>query len=123
MIQFGTGGWRAVIGEGFTEENVRKVASGIAKWLTEQGKKQLVFVGYDRRKFSKEASEWIADTLAQRGVTVFLSNTYISSPAAMLAVKDMYLDCGLMVTASHNPPEYNGIKVFVDGGRDAPSIL
>lgn len=120
MIQFGTGGWRAVIGEGFTEENVRKVASGIAKWLTEQGKKQLVFVGYDRRKFSKEASEWIADTLAQRGVTVFLSNTYISSPAAMLAVKDMYLDCGLMVTASHNPPEYNGIKVFVEGGRDAP---
>ena len=73
MIKFGTGGWRAVIGEDFICENIRRVATGIAKLAYEQNKAEMpVIIGYDRRFLSAEAARWLAEVLAGNGFTVIL---------------------------------------------------
>ena len=71
MIKFGTGGWRAVIGEDFTKENIQLVAAGILKLMEAEGKKDKpVIIGYDRRFLSESAAKWVAEVLAAVGVTV-----------------------------------------------------
>lgn len=120
MIRFGTGGWRAVIGDDFTRENIRRVAQGVAALMAEQGKADKpVIIGYDRRFISNKAAEWIAEVLAGNGVQVLFLRRSAPTPLIMHTVKKQGFDFGLEVTASHNPAEYNGIKLIVGEGRDA----
>lgn len=121
MIRFGTGGWRAVIGDDFVRENIRRVAQGVYALMAEQGKTDKpVIIGYDRRFISNKAAEWIAEVLAGNGVQVLFLRRSAPTPLIMHTVKKQGLDFGMEVTASHNPAEYNGIKLIVEEGRDAP---
>ena len=119
-IKFGTGGWRAVIGEDFTRENVRRVAAGIARLIHEQGKTDMpVMIGYDRRFLSSDAANWVAEVLTAYDINVFLMQRSAPTPLVMHTVKDQNLHYGIEITASHNPSNYNCIKLIVDEGRDA----
>ena len=121
MIRFGTGGWRAEIGVDFICENVRLVAAGIARLLQEQGKSgKPVIIGYDRRFLSEDAAKWVAEVLTHHGIRVWFLRRSAPTPLIMHTVKDEKLYCGIEITASHNPAAYNGIKLIVDEGRDAP---
>lgn len=120
MIRFGTGGWRAVIGDDFIRDNIRRVAQGVCALMVEQQKTEKpVIIGYDRRFISNRAAEWIAEVLAGNGVQVLFLRRSAPTPLIMHTVKKQALDFGMEVTASHNPAEYNGIKLIVEEGRDA----
>ena len=124
MIKFGTGGWRAVIADEFTKENIRLVAAGLSKLMEKEGHAgATVCVGYDRRFLSKESAHWAAEVLAGYGFRVFLVNRSAPTPLIMYTVKKLELPYGMAITASHNPAIYNGIKVFTRGGRDADQIV
>ncbi len=120
MIKFGTGGWRAVIGDEFTKSNIRLLTKALCIMLKAEGKeRQGVVLGYDRRFLSKEAMRWSGEVFAAEGIHAKLVNRSSPTPLIMFYVMKHALPCGMMVTASHNPAIYNGIKVFTDGGRDA----
>lgn len=121
MIKFGTGGWRAVIGEDFICENVRRVAAGILALMREENKTDRpVIIGYDRRFLSENAAIWVTEVLTAGGINVWLLNRSAPTPLIMHTVKDKKLHYGIEITASHNPASYNGIKLIVEEGRDAP---
>ena len=115
MIKFGTGGWRAIIADEFTKENVQILAQAVVADLE---KKEIV-IGYDRRFLSDVAAGWLSEVFAANGVVVHLINRAAPTPLIMFATRELDLDYGLAVTASHNPAIYNGVKVFTKGGRDA----
>ena len=121
MIQFGTGGWRAVIGSDFIEKNICLVTEGICALMKEEGKTDKpVIVGYDHRFLSDSAAKWMAEVFAAYGVTVWFMNRSAPTPLVMHTVKRQNLHYGVEITASHNPSAYNGIKLIVEEGRDAP---
>ena len=121
MIKFGTGGWRAIIGEDFICDNIRRVAAAVVRLAQEQHKMDKpIIVGYDRRFLSESAARWVAETLAAGGITVWLLHRSAPTPFIMHTVMDQQLHFGIEITASHNPSNYNGIKLIVDEGRDAP---
>jgi len=119
MIKFGTGGWRAVIGDEFVKSNIVKVGQGVALLAKESGCKTPIIVGYDRRFLSAEAARWLAEVLTGNGFKVLFMNRSAPTPLVMHTVKKKELEFGLEVTASHNPSEYNGIKLIIKEGRDA----
>lgn len=121
MIKFGTGGWRAVIGEEFTFSNVRRVAQAVALYLQEIGQSHKpVVVGHDLRFLSGRFSRAFSEILVHNGIQVWFIEEVVPTPMLMFAVDQEDLAMGIMLTASHNPSEYNGIKVIVEGGKDAP---
>lgn len=121
MIRFGTGGWRALIGEDFICENIRKIAAGVLCLAREEGKMDRpVIIGYDRRFLSENAAKWVAEVFACGGVHVWFLNRSAPTPLIMHTVRSKALHYGIEITASHNPAEYNGIKLIVEDGRDAP---
>ena len=121
MIKFGTGGWRAVIGSDFIERNVRLITEGICALMREENKTDMpIIVGYDHRFLSDTAAKWMAETFAACGVTVWFMNRSSPTPLVMHMVLKQKLHYGVEITASHNPAEYNGIKLIVEEGRDAP---
>lgn len=120
MIKFGTGGWRAIIGDEFTKANIQLLAKGLAdKMKAENKTAKGIVIGYDRRFLSKEAMQWAGQVFAAEGIHASLVNKQSPTPLIMYYVMKHGLDYGMMVTASHNPAIYNGIKVFTAGGRDA----
>ena len=120
-ISFGTGGWRAIIGEDFVCENVRRVAKGISLLIQEENKTEKpVIIGYDRRFLSENAAKWVAEVLTRDGINVLFMERSVPTPLVMHTVKDKCLDFGIEITASHNPSNYNGIKLIIEEGRDAP---
>ena len=121
MIKFGTGGWRAVIGSDFVERNVRLITEGICALMREEHKADApVVVGYDHRFLSDTAAKWMAEVFAANGVTVWFMRRSAPTPLVMHMVMKQKLHYGVEITASHNPAEYNGIKLIVEEGRDAP---
>ena len=124
MIKFGTGGWRAIIADEFTKENIRLVAAGLCRLMEKEGHGgSEICLGYDRRFLSKESMFWAAEVLAGYGFRPFVINRSSPTPLIMFTVKQMGLPYGMAITASHNPAIYNGIKVFVAGGRDADQTV
>ncbi len=124
MIQFGTGGWRAVIGDEFTKANVQLLTHALARKMQDEGKAEAGFViGYDRRFLSKEAACWAAEVMAGCGIPCAIIHRESPTPLIMYTVMKLGLPYGMAVTASHNPAIYNGIKVFMEGGRDADERL
>ena len=120
-ILFGTGGWRAVIGEDFICKNIRRVAKGISLLMKEDNKTDKpVIIGFDRRFLSENAAKWVAEVLTNDGIRVLFMERSVPTPLVMHTVKDRGLDFGIEITASHNPSSYNGIKLIVEEGRDAP---
>lgn len=120
MIHFGTGGWRAVIADGFTKANIQLLAAALAEVIRERGEQDRgVCIGYDRRFLSRESAVWAAEVLAGAGVVCRVLEQEAPTPLIMFAVERLELPWGMAVTASHNPAVYNGIKVFTAGGRDA----
>ena len=124
MIRFGTGGWRAIIADEFTKENIRLVTAGLCLLMQKEGYSGCqVCMGYDRRFLSKEAMFWAAEVLAGYGFRPFVINRSSPTPLIMFTVKQMDLPYGMAITASHNPAIYNGIKIFTRGGRDADQTV
>lgn len=120
MIKFGTGGWRAVIGDGFTKENIQILARALCDKMKAEGvENEGIVLGYDRRFLSKEAMQWAGQVFAAQGIKASLINKSAPTPLVMFYVMKHKLHYGMMITASHNPAIYNGIKVFTYGGRDA----
>jgi alpha-D-glucose phosphate-specific phosphoglucomutase len=120
MIKFGTGGWRAFIGEDFTKDNVQILSQAVANLMKAQECEDNGFViGYDRRFLSDKAAKWIAEVLAGNGIKVFFIDKVAPTPLVMFTVKGINTFYGAAVTASHNPADYNGVKIFTKGGRDA----
>ncbi len=120
MIAFGTGGWRAVIGEEFTRENVERLSLAVARRMKAEGADAPgIAIGYDRRFLSREAARWAAEVMAAEGIRVHFIAREAPTPLIMFTVKSMDLHYGMAVTASHNPALYNGVKLFTRGGRDA----
>ena len=120
MIKFGTGGWRAIIGDEFTKANIRLLTAGLCALMEKEGHRgNVVCLGYDRRFLSKESMHWAAEVLAGYGYRPYIINRSSPTPLIMFTVKQMGLPYGMAITASHNPAIYNGIKVFTQGGRDA----
>lgn len=120
MIKFGTGGWRAIIGDEFTRANIQKLAKALATKMKNEGVTEKgVAIGYDRRFLSKEAVIWTCEVMAEEGIKCYFVNRSVPTPLIMYYVMKHKINYGMMVTASHNPAIYNGIKVFTYGGRDA----
>ncbi len=110
-IAFGTDGWRGVIGDTFTFENLALVSKAYAKYLKKEGQVKGVAIGYDTRFLSKEFAETVAGVMAASNIPVTLGDCPVTTPALSFAVKSMELTGGIMITASHNPPSFNGFKV------------
>jgi alpha-D-glucose phosphate-specific phosphoglucomutase len=108
-IKFGTDGWRAVISDNFTFENVRIVSQAVADHFKGDG--AAFVVGYDLRFLSEKYAELVTEVLSANGIKVLLSDKAVPTPLVSLAIKNKKLAGGIMITASHNPPVYNGIKI------------
>jgi phosphomannomutase len=121
-ITFGTDGWRATLDE-FTAPRVRMVGQAVADYLDAEGDDRAVAVGYDARDTSRGFAEELARTLCANGHDVVLSERDCPTPAVAWTVTDRDLAGALMITASHNPPEYNGVKfVPADGAPALPAV-
>jgi len=124
-IKFGTDGWRGIIADDFTFENVRRVAGAIASYVLKYEDAQRgVFVGYDARFASPRAAQIVAEVISAAGVPVKLANDYTPTPAVSFAVKHQRAAGGVMVTSSHNPWNWNGVKFKANfGGSATPAIM
>ncbi|OIQ25243.1 phosphoglucomutase/phosphomannomutase family protein [uncultured Vibrio sp.] len=124
MIKFGTGGWRAFIGEEFTKDNVRLVAQALSNIINNENVADKGFiVGYDRRFLSDKAGRWFAEVLAANNIPVSFIDKFVPTPIVMFQAKEIGCAYSACITASHNPADYNGIKIFIEGGRDADEII
>ena len=120
MIKFGTGGFRAIIGEDFTKENIQILSKALCDKMKKEGVENTgIVIGYDRRFLSKEAMQCAAMVFAKEGIHAKLINKSVPTPLVMYYVMKHEYHYGMMITASHNPAIYNGVKVFTYGGRDA----
>ena len=123
-IKFGTDGWRDIIADTFTVENVRRVAKATSDWLNKQDLPKSVVIGYDCRfggeMFAKESAMIFADN----GIHVILSDGFVSTPMISLAANMKQVGLGIILTASHNPPSYNGFKIKANyGGPATPQTV
>ncbi|PYS91873.1 MAG: hypothetical protein DMF64_11090 [Acidobacteria bacterium] len=134
-IRFGTDGWRALIAHEFTFANLERVTQAYADYLKQQGSAAhnaesnerahapLVIVGYDRRFLSEHFAERVAEVLAGNGIAVRLFETDVPTPIVSWAVRDRAAAGGVVITASHNPAEFNGFKIKAPwGGSASPEM-
>lgn len=124
-IKFGTDGWRGLIGEDFVFDNVRRVSAAIAQYVRKESSKSSgVVVGYDTRFLSVEAAQVAAEEVAAAGIPVFLASSPTPTPAVSYAVVARRTSGGIMITASHNPYRWNGVKFKAAyGGSASPAIM
>ncbi|HMD95724.1 MAG TPA: phosphoglucomutase/phosphomannomutase family protein [Terriglobia bacterium] len=124
-IKFGTDGWRGVIADDFTFANIERVAAAMAAYVKTEGEPERgLIVGYDTRFLSAEAADLVAQVVAGAGIQVTLADRPTPTPAVSYAVVARKAAGGIMVTASHNPYKWNGIKFKASyGGSAAPSIM
>lgn len=129
-IRFGTDGWRAVIAEDYTFSNLERVARATAQWVRaahEAGRtgdgRLAVVIGYDTRFQGQAFAERTAEVFASMGVHVLLSDHFVPTPAVSWAAKQYDAAAGIVLTASHNPPEYGGFKVKSHHGAPADPDL
>lgn len=114
-IKFGTDGWRAIISEDFTFDNVKRVGQAVADYVNDtksalKVKNEMVVIGYDTRFLSEKYAELVACVMAANGIKIILTNRPAPTPSVSYAIKDRGLIGGIVITASHNPARYNGIK-------------
>ncbi len=109
-IKFGTDGWRAIIAQDFTEQNVARVAEATAKWLKAKNATSVV-IGHDCRFAGELFGHAATKVMLQYGIKVYLAQGFVSTPMVSLATVKLNADLGIIITASHNPPSYNGFKL------------
>lgn len=124
-IKFGTDGWRAVIGEGYTFGNLELVTRATASWLKKTyGNKAKVVIGHDTRFLGREFSELCARVFADEGIDSIIASTFTTTPAISWGAKAYGCSAGIVITASHNPPKYSGFKIKADfGGPATPEMI
>lgn len=127
-VKFGTDGWRAVIADTFTFKNVSIVAQGVSEWanrdaIRKSKKERRIALGYDTRFLSKEFAHTFARVLAANGIEVYLSDSSIPTPSLSFGVVRNDCIAGIMITASHNPYSFNGIKIKTEKGGAAGSDI
>src|SRR2546421_4210195 len=124
-IKFGTDGWRGIIADDFTFDNVRRVAGAVASYvLNHEEPARGVVIGYDTRFASQRAARVAAEVLASAGIAIKLAGDYTPTPAISLAVKNMRAAGGVVITSSHNPWNWNGVKFKGKfGGSATPAIM
>ena len=119
-IKFGTDGWRGIIGDNYTFRNLKILSQAVADYL---GPAKKVAVGFDTRFMSGRFAKVASHVLANNGIEIVLSDRYIPTPALSLAVRARKFDLGIMITASHNPAQYNGFKIKdPSGGSASPEV-
>jgi alpha-D-glucose phosphate-specific phosphoglucomutase len=125
QIKFGTDGWRGVIADDYTFENVRRVGNAIAHYVHKhEDVSKGLLVGYDTRFQSREFAQAISETLAAAGIAIRLSNDFLPTPALSYAVKNLGAVGAVMITSSHNPFNWNGVKYKAGyGGSATPAII
>jgi phosphomannomutase len=125
VVKFGTDGWRGIIADDFTFENVRVASSAIAHYvLKHEDAAHGVCIGYDTRFGSKSFATVVAEVLASAGIPVQLADAITPTPALSYAVRQRGAAGGVMITSSHNPAEWNGVKYKASyGGSGKPSII
>jgi len=125
QIKFGTDGWRGLIADDFTFDNVRRVAGAIASYVLQHEDPQRgVVIGYDTRFLSDHAARAVAQVIAAAGIPVLLANDYVPTPTVSYNVKKLGAAGGVMVTSSHNPWNWNGVKFKAKfGGSATPAIM
>jgi phosphomannomutase len=121
-IKFGTDGWRGIIAKDFTLANVAKFAYGLSRWLIGKFPNPSAVIGYDTRFGGEMFMEAIAKILASKKIRVYISQRFVSTPMISLGVVKLKTNCGVMITASHNSSEYNGIKLKADFGGPMPDL-
>jgi phosphomannomutase len=120
-IKFGTDGWRAIIAKEYTVENVTRVSEATAKWMLKR-KMSSAVIGYDCRFGGQMFAEYAARVLGDNGIKVYLSPGFVSTPMVSLGVVKLGANMGIVITASHNPPSYNGFKLKSSyGGPTSPN--
>ena len=120
MIIFGTDGWRGLIARDFTFDNIQKVALATARYVKKEFKNNpSVVIGYDTRFLSKEFAQEVALVLASQGIIVHITEKFSSTPQVSFHTKQKGANIGVVITASHNPPEYNGFKMKASFGGPA----
>ena len=123
-IKFGTDGWRDIIADSFTFENVRLVAFAIGKYLNDKGlNKKGIFIGFDNRFLSEDFALQAGYALSSLGIKIYLPKTSVPTPVTAFMVLDLNLDGAIMITASHNLPKYNGIKFIPYYGGPAEDLI
>ena len=115
-IKFGTDGWRAIIAEEFTVDNVARVTEGTALWLKENFEKPSVIIGHDCRFAGDLFAQTVAQVMIQHGIVVKIAKGFVSTPMISLGAKNYNASVGIIITASHNPPAYNGFKLIPASG-------
>ncbi len=124
MVQFGTSGWRGIIGREFTFRKARVVVQAIVETLREDlGQPGLILIGYDTRMLSEKFAHSAAQLISASGIPVELTPRDVPSPVLASAIIERGADAGIVFTASHNPPEYNGLKLYTGKGILAPEEL
>lgn len=118
-IKFGTDGWRAIIAKEFTTDNVARVAYATALWIKERTDNHTAVVGFDCRFGGKLFTETTISVLVDQGISVYTSETFVSTPMVSLSTLKHNAFAGVVITASHNPPEYNGFKIKAHYGGPA----
>lgn len=111
-IKFGTGGFRAVIGEDFNKESATKISQALCNIINNKNLVKKVCVGYDNRFMSEVFAKWCSEVFAANGVDVIFLDNSVPTPVVMYVSKELKLDYSIAITASHNPYNYNGVKVF-----------
>jgi len=125
-IKFGTDGWRAIIADTFTTANVARVAEATALWLLKYSttEKPSVVIGFDCRFGGQLFMEIAIKVLCKHGIRVYAGKNYVSTPMVSLATLNLQADLGIVITASHNPPSYNGFKLKAHfGGPAIPETI
>jgi phosphomannomutase len=110
-IKFGTDGWRAIIAEEFTVDNVARVTEGTARWLKKNFDNPSVVIGHDCRFAGELFAETVARVMLSHNIKVHLAKGFVSTPMISLGAKNYKASLGIIITASHNPPAYNGYKL------------
>jgi phosphomannomutase len=116
QIKFGTDGWRAIIAKDFTVENVARLSEGTAIWLKKNFDNPSIVLGHDCRFAGELFCETVAKVLCNNGIKVFIAKDFVSTPMISLGARNYKTSLGVIITASHNPPSYNGFKLKASYG-------
>jgi len=122
-IKFGTDGWRSIIAKEFTFDNLSLVVKAIGQYLDKKPRKNGIFIGYDNRFLSEDFALQAGKILAGMGFEVKISSEAVPTPVTAFMVRELDMSGALMITASHNPHQYNGIKFIPDYGGPADSAI
>lgn len=123
-IKFGTDGWRAIIADTYTVSNVKRIAKATADWVKTKSDTPSIVLGYDCRFGGYLFAETVIDVMAAEGVKVYFDKHFVSTPMISLAANKLQSTAGVILTASHNPPSYNGYKLKSNfGGPTIPEEI